>query len=83
MSKPVIASDFDCVREFVSHGRNGLLVGANDDRALSRAIGTLLVDRERARHMGHDNHLVAMMKHNPRTNGARANGFYERVLGSA
>ncbi len=81
MSRPVIASDFDCVREFVTHGRNGWLVRPGDHADLSAAIAAVLADRPRARAMGRENHLVALARHDPTRNGARVNAFYERVLG--
>jgi glycosyltransferase involved in cell wall biosynthesis len=83
MSKPVVASEFDCVREFVAHGRNGLLVPPGDAEALAGALDTLLADPVRARAMGAANRAVAMANHDARTNGARMNAFYERVLQTA
>jgi glycosyltransferase involved in cell wall biosynthesis len=43
--RPVIASDVDGLREFITHERDGLLVPAGDVTALAEAIARLLRDR--------------------------------------
>lgn len=43
--RPVIASDVDGLREFITHERDGLLVPAGDVTALAGAIARLLRDR--------------------------------------
>uniref|UniRef100_A0A915KWH5 Glycosyltransferase family 1 protein n=1 Tax=Romanomermis culicivorax TaxID=13658 RepID=A0A915KWH5_ROMCU len=52
MGTPVIASAVGGLPYIVDHGRNGLLVPANDTEALSRAIVAMLADEQRAKEMG-------------------------------
>jgi glycosyltransferase involved in cell wall biosynthesis len=44
--KPVIASDIDCIREVVTHRRNGLLFPAGDGAALAAQMDCLIRDEQ-------------------------------------
>lgn len=50
--RPVVATDVGSVNEAVIDGETGLLVPAEDPRALARAIGSLLRDHSRAKALG-------------------------------
>jgi len=50
--KPVVATAVGGTGEVVHHGHSGLLVPAKDPGALAAAIRQVLVDAERAHHMG-------------------------------
>lgn len=49
---PVIASDVGGIRQWLDHGRNGLLVPPNDSQALTHAIDRLLADPQQAAQWG-------------------------------
>ncbi len=49
---PVVALDTPVIRDVVSKGVDGLLVGPDDDAAMAAAISELLADPEHARSMG-------------------------------
>ena len=49
---PCVGTEVDAVPDIVEHGRTGLLVPPGNAAALARALGALLVDRDRAREMG-------------------------------
>ena len=49
---PCVGTEVDSVPDIIEHGRTGLLVPPGDAAALARALGALLVDRDRAREMG-------------------------------
>jgi len=50
--KPIIAGNDGASGELVRDGRDGLVVGPGDERAIASALAALLRDRERARAMG-------------------------------
>lgn len=52
LSKPVVASDIDGVREIIRHGQTGLLVPPRKPRLLAEAVIQLLRDRDYASHLG-------------------------------
>jgi len=80
MAKPVVVSDFECLREFVTHGRNGLVFPPGDWRALAQALRQLFDDPEQAKLMGEENYRNTCEQHDARVNGPRFNALYERVL---
>ena len=51
-ARPVVATSVGGVPDAVEHGRNGLLVGTQDDRALAEALEQLLADPEVRHRMG-------------------------------
>jgi glycogen(starch) synthase len=52
LARPVVASRVGGLAEVVSHGETGILVDADDARALAEAIASLLEEPERAIHYG-------------------------------
>ncbi len=59
MAKPVVATNIEGYASVVENGVDGLLVPPKDERALARAIVSLLNDRERCRKMGKKGRLKA------------------------
>jgi glycosyltransferase involved in cell wall biosynthesis len=49
---PIVATSVGGVPDLIEHGVHGLLVAAEDPRALARAIAEMLSDPDRAREMG-------------------------------
>ena len=79
MAKPVIASDFECLREQVLDGVNGLTVPANDDLRLAQAIRRILDDRELAARLGEENYRMTCAKHTVESSAPKLAALYERV----
>ena len=52
MARPVVGTDVPGLRHAVDHGVTGLLVAADDSRALAAALQRLVDDRDEARAMG-------------------------------
>ncbi|MDC7244393.1 MAG: glycosyltransferase family 4 protein [Sphaerochaetaceae bacterium] len=50
--RPVIASDVGGISDWLKEGENGLLFPANDAKALSYSMFSLIVDRDNAKKMG-------------------------------
>jgi glycosyltransferase involved in cell wall biosynthesis len=53
LGRPIVASDVGGIGEAIVHGESGLLTPQRDERALARALGELVGDRERAAQLGH------------------------------
>ncbi len=51
--KPIVATTVGGIPEAIEHDKSGLLVPPGDSRALSRAIGLLLDNPEKAQELGH------------------------------
>lgn len=51
--RPVVAFDAGGIRDWLEHGRTGLLVPAGETQALARALERLLADDELAARLGH------------------------------
>jgi phosphatidylinositol alpha-mannosyltransferase len=60
MAKPVVATNIEGYASVVADGIDGLLVPPKNDRALARAIISLLNDKERCREMGRRGRSKAM-----------------------
>lgn len=52
LSKPVVASDVPGTRDYITSGKDGVLVPAGDQEAMSAAIGELLADPGRRQELG-------------------------------
>ena len=57
---PAVASDVGGVRDWIDHGRNGLLVPPRDPQALAQALAGLLRQPENIRRMGEAARLKAL-----------------------
>ena len=68
MGKPIIATDFECLSEYVQHEETGLLVPPSDPVALSVAIRTLLDTPGMAHRLGEANFRVTMRDHDKEKN---------------
>ena len=82
MGKPIIATDFECLSEYVQHEETGLLVPPSDPVALSVAIRTLLDTPDMARRLGEANFRVTMREHDGERNAKRVTGVYEQLMHS-
>lgn len=80
MGKPVIATDFECLSEYVQHEENGLLVPPSDPIALSVAIRTLLDTPDMARRLGEANFRVTMRDHDGKRNAKLVTGVYKQLM---
>lgn len=58
--RPIVATDMPGCREIVRHGENGLLVPANDPRALAEALRTLVEDAPLRKDMGARGREIAL-----------------------
>lgn len=79
MARPVVVSDFECTREFVVPGRNGLVFPAGRADALAGAIGEILDDPQLARRLGEENYRITCEHHDGRRNAASFAAIYDRV----
>jgi glycosyltransferase involved in cell wall biosynthesis len=52
--KPVVGSRVPGIEDLVEEGRTGMLVAEQSPEALAKALGVMLVDRERARRIGEE-----------------------------
>jgi glycosyltransferase involved in cell wall biosynthesis len=52
--KPVVGSRIPGIEDLVEEGRTGMLVAEQSPEALAKALGVMLVDRERARRIGEE-----------------------------
>ena len=57
--RPVIASDVGGISDWLTDGRNGILVPPNDALSLYRALTALVTDLERAASMGKEGRILA------------------------
>ncbi len=63
-AKPIVATDFPGMRDYVEEGGNGLLVEEQNPAALREAIMTLLKERTRATALGREGRRLAEEKWN-------------------
>jgi len=56
--KPIVTTDVPGCREVVENGKNGFVVPAKDAKALSEAIATLCLDKEKRESMGKESRRV-------------------------
>lgn len=79
---PVILGDIPAIREWVSHGRNGLLVPPRDARALGAAMLALLRNPEKARTFAAINRNIVRDRVDSVTQCARVKELVRSVLGA-
>lgn len=75
-----IAGDLESVREWISPGRNGLLVDATDASALADAIVAALENADLRREAADLNHKVIMQRADYATCMPQVDAFYRRVM---
>jgi glycosyltransferase involved in cell wall biosynthesis len=80
MAKPVVASDFSNLREFVGDQQNGLLVPPGDANAIANALRAILTDQNLARRLGEENYRRTIAVHNEQINAPRFNAIYQQLL---
>jgi len=80
MGKPVIATDFECIAEYVQHNVNGLLVPSSAPSKLKEALIELLETPGLAARLGEANYKVSTTFHNRDINGPKIVQVYERLL---
>ncbi|MCP4245868.1 MAG: glycosyltransferase family 4 protein [bacterium] len=74
--KPVVTTGNGGPAEFVSHGYDGLVVGANSD-SVAWGVGTTFADFEHARWMGYNGHSTAEARFGWDAIAARTERIYE------
>jgi len=80
MTKPVIATNFDCIYEDVEDGKNGLLVPPQNAVAMAGAIAEMLDNPARTRSMGEENYERTLRCHNQTFNAPLVEAIYERLV---
>lgn len=80
---PVVATAVGGVPDLVEHGVHGLLVPPRDPNALAAAVGELLRDRERARHMGERGQRRRRTEFDIASTVRNLEDLYEELLASA
>ena len=61
--KPILCSDLPVLREIIQHGRNGLLISANDPDAWLSALGQLSTDPAQRMRLGQNAHADFLARH--------------------
>lgn len=80
MSKAVIASDLDGMRELVIPNETGILIPAKNPKALTRSIIELLNDPQRLFRLGEQAHAMALEKFDSHKNSRATFAIYEKFL---
>ncbi len=78
---PVVVTDVPALREWVSDGRNGLVVPRGDSAALARALLRLLEDATLRARMGRANAAIAAERADWGKNFRKLETIYQRLLG--
>lgn len=76
---PIVGADVDGLRDLIEHGRNGLLVPADDPRALAEALDLLAGDPARRHAMGQAA-WESRRKYTVEQMGTATQSVYRRVL---
>jgi glycosyltransferase involved in cell wall biosynthesis len=79
-ARPVVATSVGGIPDAVEHGRNGLLVGKQDDRALASALGDLLTDAELRGRMGAEGQEIARSRFTAATVIPLVSDLYEQLI---
>lgn len=80
VGKPSVASDLAGVSELVEHWETGLLVPANDPRALAKSLEVLLRDRTKSMRMGRTAHASALLRFDSKKQIQKIMEVYGRVI---
>lgn len=78
--RAVIASDLGSRREFVLHGKTGLLFSPGNTEELSRAISSLAQQPDFARQMGRHGRTLLLERHSPEEYCARLTECYADLI---
>lgn len=81
MAKPVIVTDFPCLREYAIHEQNALMTPPRCPKALATAILRLADDPVLAQALGEANYASAMQDHNMVYNAPKVSAIYDDLLG--
>lgn len=79
-SKPVIITDFECIKEFVKDGENGFTVLENSVAAIVEKLHILQENPSLTRKMGEANHQKAAENHDPKRNYQKLTKVIEDTL---
>jgi glycosyltransferase involved in cell wall biosynthesis len=77
---PVVASRIGGVDEIIVDGQTGILFTPGDPRALSKALVTLIKDKQRAKEMGAAGKRLVMEKFQLKTTVQQINNLYYQLL---
>ena len=80
MAKPVVATDFECYREYIRDGVNGLTAAPGDADALATALRRVLETPDFAKRLGEENYSLARARHDASVNAPRYVQLLERVV---
>lgn len=75
-----VAGDLDSIREWITPGKNGLLVNPGDPQALAQAILRGLKDAALRQQAAQENAVIIAERAEYTRNMARAAAFYEKLL---
>ncbi|MBD5458799.1 MAG: glycosyltransferase family 4 protein [Lachnospiraceae bacterium] len=79
---PVIATDVPSggTQELIRHGENGLVIPTGDEKALEKALDTLLSDRELAEKLGEEAHRIQERLAPDKVN-EQWREYFEKIIG--
>ncbi len=77
-----IAGDLDAIREWITDGENGLLVDSSDPSALANAIIKAIKNKDLRAKAAGLNHEIIAERAEYKNNMARAEEFYQKVIGN-
>jgi glycosyltransferase involved in cell wall biosynthesis len=80
MSKSIVATDIDGVREELTHDRTGLIVPPRNSGALAEAIIQLIVDKQKANHLGREARKSAKLRFDLKQTVKNIERLYGSVL---
>lgn len=77
-----VAGDLESIREWITHGKNGLLVDASNPRAIANGILTALENKDlREQAAGLNTEIIAARADYPNCM-AQVEGFYKKIVGA-
>lgn len=78
--KPVIITDFECIKEFVKDGENGFTVPVNSVEEIVEKLHVLQQNPDLSRQMGEENHRRTIEHHDPDRNFEKLMNVIEDTL---
>jgi glycosyltransferase involved in cell wall biosynthesis len=82
LGKAVVASRLQGITEVVQDGKNGILVTPGDEEGISRAMTTLLLNKDMRREMGEAGRTIYLEQFRIEHMMAQVEGIYETILRS-